>query len=97
MSAVLPSSSKAQPPTDDPHFYFEETKYALKFSGSNCNQIQAWLPAAVKGNTLGAGADAKESGLSSGAATWKLGDSRLKAHLLGRWGTHVTKSISIFQ
>ena len=56
--------------------------------------MQVQLPVATKANTQEAGADVKESGLFADASHLEDGGLTLKAHLLGRWGTHISKPIS---
>ena len=41
--------------------------------------MQVQLPTPLKASTREAGADVKESGFIQVLATWKMGDSRLKA------------------
>lgn len=58
-----------------------------------CNWTQVWLPAALKAHDQEA--SIKESDFIQVPATWKMGNSGLKAHFLGQCGTHVTTHLSI--
>ena len=52
------------------------------------------LPAATKANTQEAGVDVKESGFIQMLATWEMEELCHQAHLLGRYGIHVSKPTS---